>query len=270
MNNSVTIGGVQSTRITYKDRPVCTTAQLAQFYGCSEKNITDNHANNRDRFEEGKHFVLLDGDVLRAFKTGLPDEIGEPLKFAPKVILWTELGAARHAKMLTTEKAWDVFEEMEGAYFQAVTRRAVSPASPIKQISDAARAFPALYRVARLIGCDQNAAAISANQAVVKFSNVNLLEGLGQRHLQAANQESKYWTPTELGERFQKSAQTINRALAAAGLQVKRGKQWDLTEAGKAHARILDTGKRHNSGVPVSQIKWADSVAELMFPKKAA
>ena len=33
--------------------------------------------------------------------------------------LWTERGAARHAKMLETDKAWDMFEQMEDAYFTA-------------------------------------------------------------------------------------------------------------------------------------------------------
>lgn len=119
MNNAVTIAGIPSTRITYRDRTVCTSLQLAQFYGCTEKNLSDNYANNRERFEEGKHFVLLDGELLREFKAGLPDDIGEPLKFAPKVMLWTDKGAARHAKMLTTDKAWEVFEEMEERYFTA-------------------------------------------------------------------------------------------------------------------------------------------------------
>ena len=31
--------------------------------------------------------------------------------------LWTKKGAARHCKMLGTEKAWEVFEMMEDAYF---------------------------------------------------------------------------------------------------------------------------------------------------------
>ena len=30
--------------------------------------------------------------------------------------LWTKRGCARHAKILTTEKAWQVFEEFEDAY----------------------------------------------------------------------------------------------------------------------------------------------------------
>ncbi len=38
--------------------------------------------------------------------------------------LWTELGAARHAKMLETDKAWDVFEQLEDNYFAMSRKRA--------------------------------------------------------------------------------------------------------------------------------------------------
>ncbi|EDE8442018.1 phage antirepressor Ant, partial [Salmonella enterica subsp. enterica serovar Pomona] len=31
--------------------------------------------------------------------------------------LWTERGAARHAKMLETDQAWEVFEKLEDCYF---------------------------------------------------------------------------------------------------------------------------------------------------------
>ncbi|HCP8669594.1 TPA: phage antirepressor Ant, partial [Escherichia coli] len=42
------------------------------------------------------------------------------LQISPKarsLILWTERGAARHAKMLETDQAWDVFEKLEDCYF---------------------------------------------------------------------------------------------------------------------------------------------------------
>ncbi|OFV02204.1 hypothetical protein HMPREF3119_04190 [Morganella sp. HMSC11D09] len=38
-------------------------------------------------------------------------------KMASHLILWTERGAARHAKMLDTDRAWDVFEILEDNYF---------------------------------------------------------------------------------------------------------------------------------------------------------
>ncbi len=267
MPNIVTINGVESTLITYKDRPVCTTFQLAQFYDCSEKNLSDNYGNNRERFEEDKHFVLLEGEMLRAFKVGLPDQIGEPLKFAPKVILWTELGAARHAKMLTTDRAWDVFEQLEDAYFRAKTgtHTASSTITPLKATAEAAKALPHLVRAARLFGCDKNAAAISANQAIYSMTSINLMQQLGHTHLEAEKQDHWY-TPTELGKQMTPpvSARQVNLLLAEAGLQFKRGDVWEASEAGKDFARIYDTGKRHGSGVPVTQMKWSHTAVAVL------
>jgi hypothetical protein len=118
--NQITIAGVTSAIITYKNRPVCTTQQLAKFYDSDPENIQKNFERNADRFTEGKHFIKLDGDALRAFRNLQPTD--SRVQISPMVRslhLWTELGAARHAKMLTTDKAWEVFEEMEGAYFRA-------------------------------------------------------------------------------------------------------------------------------------------------------
>ena len=94
-----------------------TTKVLAEQFGASEKNILDNFSNNKDRFKEGKHYLRLDGQQLKEFKKSLPDNIAEPFKFAPQLILWTDRGAARHAKILDTDEAWDVYEELEENYF---------------------------------------------------------------------------------------------------------------------------------------------------------
>jgi len=149
MSNIVTIAGVRSARITYKGRPVCTTQQLAQFYGCAEKNIGDNHANNRDRFEEGKHFFKLTGAELRMLADLQPDEIGSQISpMTRALIVWTELGAGRHAKMLTTEKAWDVFEEMEDAYFVRDLRAVQNDRQRPADLRDQVDAGIALLRAA--------------------------------------------------------------------------------------------------------------------------
>lgn len=118
----ITIGTVTTSVITYKDQRVCTTQQLAQLYGCTEKNLSDNHANNRSRFEEGKHFIKLEGEDLRVLKNK-PEIIGLVAKKAKHAILWTERGAARHAKMLETDQAWDVFEQLEDAYFSSAVQQ---------------------------------------------------------------------------------------------------------------------------------------------------
>lgn len=102
----------------FNNQRLITTRLLAEEYGTDENNIQMNFLNNQCRFKEGKHFIKLEGQELKIFKNSLPNEIGEPLKFAPKLILWTEKGAARHAKILETDEAWEVYEQLEETYFR--------------------------------------------------------------------------------------------------------------------------------------------------------
>lgn len=113
--------------IVFKNIPVVTTELLANLYGTESENVKKNYGRNAGRFVEGKHYFKLEGDELREFKykvTNCPF-----VKIAPNVrhlMLWTERGAARHAKMLETDQAWEVFEKLEDSYFSQ--RAEVTPA----------------------------------------------------------------------------------------------------------------------------------------------
>ena len=96
---------------------VMTTEQLAEAYGCKVIHIQQNFKNNRERFVEGKHYFKLEGADLKAFKDSLENIESVVGSRAPSLILWTKQGAARHSKMLGTERAWDVFDELEESYF---------------------------------------------------------------------------------------------------------------------------------------------------------
>ena len=102
--------------VTYKNTPVITTELLAKLYGTDTNNIKVNYTRNADRFICGKHFFKLEGAALREFK----DKVTQSNLVASRakhLILWTERGAARHAKMLETDQAWEVFEKLEDFYF---------------------------------------------------------------------------------------------------------------------------------------------------------
>ena len=104
--------------ITYKQIPVITTELLAHLYGTEAIRIRQNHHENKGRFIEEKHFFKLEGETLREFKHRVA--FNYSVKIARNVrslILWTERGAARHAKMLETDQAWEVFEKLEDCYF---------------------------------------------------------------------------------------------------------------------------------------------------------
>lgn len=115
------------TIVEHNNQRVLTTEQLAQAYGCEPRRISENFNRNQNRFVEGKHFYKLEGDALRDFKASLGDtQIANNLKFAPTVYLWTERGASRHSKMLGTDMAWEVFDQLEETYF-TVHQKQLSP-----------------------------------------------------------------------------------------------------------------------------------------------
>lgn len=275
MSNEVTIAGVQSARITYKDRPVCTTQQLAQFYSCTEKNISDNYANNRDRFEEGKHFVKLEGAALQAFKN-CPENFGSVASRAASLILWTELGSARHAKMLTTDKAWDVYEEMEETYFQhkdaLPLEQPVKPERASVRYREAAAITRDQLKICKLLGVDDGMAKAIAAKEVKSATGLDYTPLLTN----AAATDDPRKTPKELAALIDTRAtsEQVNNALAQLSFQTKEhwtnGKgqprsKWVLTDLGKKYGALApyQAEEHHHSGYrPV----WYASVIELIQP----
>lgn len=96
---------------------VVTTEILAKGYGCQEKSIRMNLANNKGRFVEGMHLFTLSGNELREFKNRANDS-GSVGKNARSLTLWTEKGAARMSKIVDTDEAWSFFEKLEDSYFR--------------------------------------------------------------------------------------------------------------------------------------------------------
>ncbi|HIB4355550.1 TPA: P22AR C-terminal domain-containing protein [Escherichia coli] len=104
--------------ISFSNIPVVTTELLASLYGTEPDYIRKNFNRNSGRFVIGKHYFLLENEELREFKHSM--SLRPSVKIARNVrslILWTERGAARHAKMLETDQAWEVFEKLEDCYF---------------------------------------------------------------------------------------------------------------------------------------------------------
>lgn len=178
-----------------------------------------------------------------------------------RLIVNCSLPAAQSFERLVFEEILPTIRKT-GSY----TIRNAKPIPKSSETLEATKLFRPFFQIAKMIGCDKQAAAISANQAVQKVAGTNLLELMGQTHFEARNQDALYLTPTELGTRISVSARKLNQLLAEAGFQFKRGDVWEVLEAGKDFARIYDTGKRHGSGVPVQQIKWAATVLPLLKP----
>ncbi|OQP28764.1 hypothetical protein B2H99_02430 [Morganella morganii] len=104
--------------VIYQNRPVLTSSLLASLYGTDSIRIRQNHSRNTCRFAEGKHFFNLQGTDLKQFKHRVSESYSVLIpKNVSNLTLWTERGAARHAKMLDTDMAWNVFERLEDNYF---------------------------------------------------------------------------------------------------------------------------------------------------------
>ncbi|MGF6211764.1 BRO-N domain-containing protein [Comamonas sp. 4034] len=163
-----------------------------------------------------------------------------------------------------------VFEDVLPSIRKTGSYIAKGAFTPLKATAEAAKAFAPLVRVARLLGCDKNAAAISANQAIYSMTNINLMQQLGQGQLEAEQQDSQWYTPTELGKLIGTSARGVNLLLAESGLQMKMGEKWEATDAGRDFCRLFDTSKKHHSGVPVTQMKWSRNVLPMLGEQKEA
>ena len=115
------------TIIEQSGQRVLTTAQLAEAYGTDTDTIKQNFKRNKERYEENKHFILLTGEMLKAFKNEVTicHFVG---KNTNKLYLWTERGALLHAKSLNTDKAWEVYSYLIEHYFRA--KAETKPAEP--------------------------------------------------------------------------------------------------------------------------------------------
>lgn len=108
------MNGLQITELN--GQRVLTTKQIADGYGTKPRVISNNFNRNKERFYEGKHFILLEGEYLKSFLSESSN-----LGFAQninKLYLWTEKGALLHAKSLGTDQAWDMYDVLVDTYFK--------------------------------------------------------------------------------------------------------------------------------------------------------
>lgn len=121
-------------------------------------------------------------------------------------------------------------------------------------------------KLAGLMGFEGNQGRFYADKVVRKQIGIGPLELLGVDSLPSSNEEVAY-TPKQLGDRFGVTAQTFNKLLQKCGLQdpVPKGQgdlRWLPTQKGKLYAVIKDTFREHNSGAPVPQLRWKESVLD--------
>lgn len=145
MNTLPTIDDLQP--ILHHGSPVITTELLASLYGAKPKLIRQNYQRNSTRFTEGKHYFKLVGAALKDFKN--QTSLRGLVNISPttsQLLFWTERGAARHAKMLETDQAWEVFERLEDSYFSQRPQPAANAIPKnFREVVDTLNATPEFY-----------------------------------------------------------------------------------------------------------------------------
>jgi len=183
---------------------VLTTAQMAKTYGTDNKVISKNFTRNADRYTEGKHFICLTGEDLKAFRANrqiddLPSNIN-------KLYLWTEKGAWLHAKSLNTDKAWDAYELLVDEYYRITEQQ--------NQF-----ALPTTYKEALLQLVEQ----VEINEQITQELTVTKPKA---QYLDNVMQNTNLLTVTLIAKDFGLSGASMNKKLHELGIQYKSGKTW--------------------------------------------
>lgn len=103
--------------IEYRNIRVLTTQQIAEAYETEERRISENYNANKARYEEGKHYIKLEGVSLKEFLQSANSVVQNPGKVRT-LYLWTEKGAFLHAKSLNTDKAWEAYSNLIDGYYK--------------------------------------------------------------------------------------------------------------------------------------------------------
>ncbi|CNH77964.1 ORF6N domain-containing protein [Yersinia pekkanenii] len=178
--------------ISHNSVPVITTELLANLYGTVPIRIRQSHKRNSDRFICGKHYFKLEGKELADLRVSLSYSQNPVSPKVRALILWTERGAARHAKMLETDQAWEVFEKLEDCYFNAKAGAAKQPKqkksssdqrTPLRQYVEKMIAnksgmkYPAIWRLVHDRFDVEHINQLSASESLEAVEFLKVIEG---------------------------------------------------------------------------------------------
>lgn len=199
------------TILEQKGVRVLTTAQLADSYGTDNRRISENFNRNKERFREGKHFILLQGDDLKRFSDQYANCVS--VERVSKLYLWTEKGAWLHAKSLNTDQAWEAYEMLVDEYYRLTS-------SPY--------ALPTTYKEALLQLVEQ----------VEKTERLELANAQKDQIIHELKPKATYYdlvlqnksllSISKIAKDYGMSGVALNKMLHELGVQYKQGSCWLL------------------------------------------
>lgn len=209
--------------IEYNNQRLLTTDQLAEFYGTTTARITQNFGYNKGKFVEGKHYYRLEGDELKAFKSQIGNSDLPINKFVSQIILYTKQGASRHSKMLNTERAWDMYDELEENYFNRPQQLQI-PTSPRELIQLALEGNQETNQ--RVDAVEREIIDLKDNQPISTGDYNYISQRINQRVSEVAKGFGKI-TPAQRGELFKDINGGIKKITGVGTRSQLRTKHYD-------------------------------------------
>lgn len=220
--------------LEFGNQRILTTEQLAEIYETSIDNIKVNFNNHKSNFEEGKHYYLLKGQELKAFKNQVND-IYPVDKHTASLYLWTERGANRHCKILDTDKAWNQFDNLEENYFNPKHSKLLDS----YMIEDPIKRAEAWIKEQQ-------------EKETLKLQNAQLIQQNGELKSKADYTDlilknKGLVTITQIAKDYGMSPQEMNKKLHELKIQYKQSGQWLL------YAQYHDKGYTHSETIPITR-----------------
>lgn len=245
--NQISLVNEPATRnfIEQAGQRVLTTAQLAESYGTESKVISNNFTRNKGRYQEGKHFIQLNGSELKSFKA--IHQIDEHLKFASTLYLWTEKGAWLHAKSLNTDKAWDAYELLVDEYYRLA-----------EEVKHSYMIVDPIERAKKWIEEQQE-------KQLLLIDNTKKDQIIGELkpkadYMDRILQSNGLISITQIAKDYGMSGTAMNKLLNQLGVQYNQSGQWLLYSKyhalGYTHSNTIDIV--HSDGRPGTKLntKW--------------
>ncbi|MCI8396188.1 MAG: ORF6N domain-containing protein [Clostridia bacterium] len=252
MSNLVKINSRELQTKEYKGQRVVTFKDIDLVHERVEGTASRNFRENRDKFIEGIDYFKVCADEIRTHKI---------MKLSNKahedIILITVSGYLMLVKSLNDDLAWKVQRELVNNYFtvQKLKKKYHKPIDKaLKQHFNIAETiFNATGIKLELV----YAVAISEAEKETGYSYDEY-----KKLLPSATHEIANYNPTQLGELLGGlQARTVNILLAQLGLQIKKDKNWRITEEGKRYGEEKPYSRNgHTDYRPL----WNEEVINLL------
>ena len=117
----------------------------------------------------------------------------------------------------------------------------------------------------KLFGVKDGIALAKATSMIERAYGVEMPEV--KELIPPAEHDTGFLNPTAIGSKLGINAKDVNLLLKKAGLQMKIGKEWRITNKGKCYGEEMPYERNGHSGY---QIRWNDSVVSVLAEDKTA